>query len=189
MLLHDIIHIPTIGDVISAGGYEWRVVYLYDNSTKCVLMKEYWDEDVVFDQTESHNSYSGSNIANKCITFYNSLSNTAFKSSLISIKVHGITAKVWIPQSNWISDETPDSSSGTSSNVFSYFDYFPKTGGSSDERTFKDRSNVSHTWWTSSTSFDNYISCCGETGGMGVSIPTRLEGFRPFVAIPIIALP
>lgn len=204
LLLHDITHIvtPDIGIVVSIAGYEWRVVHVYEEGTKCVLAKEYLEENVSFDSGGS-TTYMGSDIMQKCTEFYNNLPSGKFKSSLLPIQVHPSAGGqagqlVWLAQSNWISTRirgvnppgTVDSTFGDTGGAI--FDYFRDNSDNDVTRVYKTKDGNDGTWWTASARTDNLVWGVSTRGAVqydGIWMPTASFGFRPFVAVPVTVLP
>ena len=104
----------------------WRIVHIDEDNNEIVLAKLFVDYDIMFNSQYGKVSYSSSNILSECNAFLNTLPQIV-QDNIIPKTVHGVTKKVWIPQVNWISNNQPDSASGTN-NEWVLFDYFVDGG-------------------------------------------------------------
>ena len=151
----------------------------YENN-EIVLAKHTVDgEDIQFNTSQSNVKYSNSNLASKCDEFLDSLP-VRTKNELIAKTVHGVSAKVWIPQINWITTRNPGSQAGTN-NTWTQFDYFTDNAS----LMVFSSSGYEIDWWTASADSSNTIYSISNVGSIKYNSPTASNGFRPFVCVPL----
>lgn len=186
-----------IGDIVDVGGYTWRIVHIYDNNQKCVLMTESGISSTNFSTGTS--TYIGSSIEAACNNFYNNLLYSKFKEQIIPIQVHPsasgqVGQYVWIPQINWISTElrgvnppgTIDSTFGDDAGAV--FDYFTDSDSADSTRICKNNRGDTVTWWTASAETTSNVFIINQDGSVTSSEASNKHYSRMFVACPLSAL-
>lgn len=158
----------------------WKIVHIDEINNRVVLCKFY--EEIInirFGPTRTDVKYSESNIIDACTEFESTLPSDV-RNLLISITVHGVTKKVWIPQVNWISTDQPDSASGTN-NEWVLFDYF----NNDDNLSMEYSSAAINEWWTASAANTNRVYSVSNAGRIRSTYPEQYGSFRPFIALPL----
>lgn len=159
----------------------WRIVHIDEGNNEIVLAKLFVDYDIMFNSQYGKVSYSSSNILSECNAFLNTLPQIV-QDNIISKTVHGVTKKVWIPQVNWISNNQPDSASGTN-NEWVLFDYFVD-GGTKLNVTNIHGGIVN--WWTASAYNSDSVVWTVRNGFFAFDgPPTTNIYFRPFICLPL----
>ena len=159
-------HISTAasaGQYITIGTKEYVIAHV--DRTSVYVALRYWEENTQFG---SSTTYSGSTIASKCTTWYNSSVPTQWKSTASafnSVNTEGVNAQCFIPT------------------------YTQVNGGwalfnSNTARTFTDSAGTAKTWWTSTERSSGNVWYVTDGGRLyyGVS-PSSSDGFRPALAI------
>ena len=176
-----------LGNVVTLSDSDitWRIVHIDEDNDEMVLAKEILSSKYQFDSSESHVAYEGSDIVDRCNEFEQTLPQE-IQDQLISKTVHGVTANVWIPQINWISNSTPDSNSGPN-NEWTHFSYFTNN----NNRIARDEDGNGNYWWTASVYFNKtmcVINGNGEPDNLANGSPAKPINqsvyFRPFICIP-----
>ena len=159
-------HISTAasaGQYITIGTKEYVIAHV-DSSNVYVALR-YWEEDTQFG---SSTTYSGSTIASKCTTWYNSSVPTQWKSTASafnSVNTEGVNAQCFIPT------------------------YSQANGGwtlfnSNSARIFTDSTGTAKTWWTSTEYSSSYVwYVYANVNFSNVHYPTDSNGIRPALAI------
>lgn len=173
---------PALGGIITIGDYKYRIVEVNSTTGIVYVALAYWQENCRFDNGNNH-QYSGSDIANKCTTWYNNEvpQNLKDKDIFIDVNVSNVVSKCFIPSTEQID---PNYSVTTEC-----FDYYRNYGS----RIFSSESGTVYDWWTSSannstmnTSLVYVVAGTGYIDGSNNNA-SDLNGFRPHLAISISA--
>ena len=158
----------SVGDMITIGSKEYIIV---DSSSPTVAaILRYWEEDCQFDA--SSNTYSGSDIAQKCQTWYTSNVPLAWRNYATTTytdpdRTQGISATCYIPSEAVIRQ------------------YWRLDRDSM--LIFRDESRTAHDWWTSSkiSGVNNRVVCVSDRGNFtSDGIPCyEYYGFRPVIIL------
>ena len=170
-----------LGNVITLTDVDtqWRIVHIDNENNEVILAKEQIDERNIFNSSFNV-SYSESTQAGLAETYEKTLPQ-AVQSLLITKQIHNVTAKVWIPQVNWISGNKPGSEAGTD-NTWTRFDYFTND----TSRICRSVSEGAIPWWTASAESTLYVWYVGEEGGLYADSDVYHDfGFRPFICLPL----
>ena len=155
----------TVGNTITIGSKQYIIAHT-DSSNVYVVLR-YLEETTVFDSGDS-TDYVGSDIANKCSSWYTSNVPSAWRSyATNSVSTEGVTAACFIP--------TYDQVNGG----WSYFN-------SDSRRVFTDSSGSAKSWWTASyySYTDATIWTVYPDGSFAHTLPyITTVGFRPALAL------
>lgn len=173
-----------LGNVVQMDGITWRVVYIDTGVGECVLAKEYYEEEVEFDADQDNPTYIGSDLMIRCNEYCFTQLSTTTRKALIPKIVHGIETDLWVPQVNWVSSQTLDSStpigSWTGTNVFQYF-------VDNNSRIYTTKNGTSKTWWTASPTYSlNLMLYVTNMGIVNNNYSRYTNGFRPFCCVPYV---
>ena len=158
----------TVGNTITIGDDAYIITHVTSSIVYVAL--KYWQEDTVYDSGNS-NVYSGSDVANKCRSWYNSIPSSwrTSANAFTSVYTSGVSAVCFIPTKNQVDDG------------WSYFN-------SNSRRVFTSSSGTEYGWWTSTADSDSVrrvwiVNSDGSlVSSIGVS-PGNLRGFRPALAL------
>lgn len=152
----------TIGNTITIGSKQYIIAHT-DSSNVYVVLR-YWEEDTQFG---SSTTYSGSTIASKCTSWYNSSVPTQWKytaSAFNSVNIEGVNAQCFIP---------------TYSQVNGGWALF----NSSSARIFTDSAGTAKGWWTSTERSSSHLWGVRTDGYYSYSYSTYSNGYRPALAL------
>ena len=149
-----------VGQLITFDGMKWRVVH--NDGNLWYLAFNTIEESMKFGDD---NTYSGSNIANRCVTWMNAYISAKAKNFMQDVTVSNVTSKVFIP--------TYDQVNGG----FSYYN-------SNSNRIATKSDGTAIFWWTSTGSTTDSAYAVSSSGVLqsGVGIKSQF-GFRPHICI------
>lgn len=149
-----------VGQLITFDGMKWRVVH--NDGNLWYLAFNTIEESMNFGDD---NTYSGSNIANRCVTWMNAYISAKAKNFMQNVTVSNVTSKVFIP--------TYDQVNGG----FSYYN-------SNSNRIATNSDGTAIFWWTSTGSTTDSAYAVGSSGVLqsGINIKSQF-GFRPHICI------
>ena len=150
-----------VGNLVTFDNKEWRVVH--QEGTHWYLGLAEMTETTSFG---SNNTYKGSTLANKCVSWQSSnLSATALE-YCNDVTVNNVTNKVFIPSYEQVNGG------------FSYYN--------SNTNRICNLNGSAMYWWTSSPSSSSLVCSVGSDGAIGSSsVPSYSAGFRPHIVINI----
>lgn len=157
----------------------WRIVHIDETNNEVVLAKHLVGYSRTFNDIKK-SVYKDSDIASECMAFLNVFPQI-IQDHIIPKTVHDVTAKVWIPQVNWISNNEPSSYSGTN-NEWTLFDYF-STGGIA--YTVNDIHGNSCSWWTASDKDNDNVVWTVRPPNISYDSSNISLYFRPFICLPL----
>lgn len=153
----------TVGSAITIGSKEYIIAHTDSSNVYAVL--RYWEEDTVFDNSGS-TDYVGSDIANKCSSWYSSSVPEVWRNNATTnVSTEGVTAACFIP---------------TYSQANGGWSYF----SSGNNRIFKSSDGTAKWWWTSTESSSSnvwFVDTAGRVYNGGY--PFVSYGFRPALAL------
>ena len=161
---YSIMAVAEAGKELTIGTRQYIIAHVDTDNVYAIL--KYWEEDCTFDAGNS-NVYEGSDISNKCATWYSSDVPSIWRNNATTtVRTEGVTAACFIP--------TYSQANGG----WSYFN-------SNSRRNFTSLSGASKYWWTSTaypgeadTVWSVYLG-----GGLAKFGATNSLGFRPALAL------
>ena len=161
--------IPTVGRHIRIGDHIYTIAHVITETVYITL--SYWEEDCQFKSNGSSVTYSGSDLKDKCILWYETEVPASLKSSDVFIpsNIDGVVAECFIPDEGHVN---PSQST--------CWDFF-KTG---NNRQFFDKNRTAaHKWWTSTKSSSTRVRIVETNAEISYTEITASCGFRPSLAI------
>lgn len=160
---YDITVSASVGSYLTIGTRQYVITQVDSSIVYAVL--RYWEEDTVFNY-ELSTDYVGSDIANKCATWYSSNVPSIWRNNATTtVRTEGVTAACFIPTYNQVNGG------------WSYFN-------SGSQRIFTNSSGKTNYWWTSTESTSSHVWYVGNGGAFLDTVPNASGlAFRPALAL------
>ena len=152
--------VPSIGSTLKIGSYDY--IICHDDGTNVYAITNTIPDTCAFG---NNTTYAGSDLANKCTSWYNNYVPAVWKDAgvLNNVTVNGVTAKCFVPSYEQFNGG------------FSYFN--------SDSRRVCQYGETDQWYWTSSARSSSRVWDVSDRGSLNYNDPGSTFGFRPCLAI------